>query len=171
MISDIQRLDTIIEIAANWVEQDPLFAGVIIILIIALTHVLALFSATYLTFVAFVYCKVFDDKTTGFLVSTVLCFVGCMLGMAASFYIGRNCLRKHVTKLLNKHSDKNWVKNITIINEASFKTNCQSIQIVFCLRTTMFPCNIMNYIIASLTTVEFAPCMVGNSAILLLIVK
>ena len=118
-------VDVITDTAAELVKENFYLSTISFLVVFVFTSICLLPTMSMMPVTAIIYTKVFNDSLKGFLISTTVCFTGMMLGSAAVFYISRKCIRSRVVKMVeNNKGNKKWVRNIKLIDSASFTNFC-----------------------------------------------
>ena len=156
-----------VDVIAQHVDKNPIVTTFIFILFIAFCNVALLPTNMLFLPIGLIYTKVYKDKTKGFLIASSISFIGMMLGIGCAFAISRKCMRSRVVKMLDKNQkNKAWVRKVKILGNVKLSF-WQSVLVVVLLRVIMVPPALMNYIIGSMTEIEFLQYMIGSIACIL----
>lgn len=152
----------ILENTCDFVKEHP-YESIAVLIVIYILMILFILPITVLhLMIAFAYCKVYDDFWLGFLMSSLIIFVACMLGAVIALFLGRWLFADYIRKKLDK-SKSPKVKKWRVI-DSIFVTN--GIMLVALLRLMFIPFGLVSYMLG-VTSVAFWDYLIGTTAIII----
>ena len=159
VLIDLEGTIQMFEDLVDFVREHPWEAALVIILIY-IVIIVFMMPVTFLhIIVAIAYCKVFNSFWLGFLVATLVIFIGCMLGALVVIYLGRYLIADYIKKQIYR-SKGEWAKKFKVV-DLMFKED--GILFVALLRLMFIGYGITSYVISA-TSISVLDYMIGTSA-------
>eukprot|EP00347_Sterkiella_histriomuscorum_P014443 403360844 len=177
-IIDYKKILVLFHELIQWVQEDPLQAGVVIVLIYIGLVILSLPLAIISIPLGYAFCKAFSNWFVGFSFGFVVLSFGILIGGALAFLISRYLLKDTFKRGFLKRMKtfnaldraitqevyftlRHLLNFIILLNNLLTKIVFQGAWLIFLMRLTVLPYSLTSYLLG-LTHVKFSQFALGN---------